>query len=238
MKAVIYSRVSTSQQKEEGKSLDAQYESCLAKAKELGYQTEDICVLKEAWSGLDLYRPRLNELREWIRNQEIKALIVYDTHRFSRDPTHLLLLAEECSKAGVELHFIAEPFDNSLEGQLLNFVRGWASKVEVVRKRDYSIRGHHQRAKSGKIPIGQTGRCYGFTYIKGKGEGQGIRELNEEQAKVVQNIFEWFVHERLKPDPITMRLDSMGIPTATGKKHWHFSTIRQILHNPAYIGKT
>lgn len=81
MKVALYCRVSTVQQKEEGKSLDAQYESCLAKAKELGYQPDDVCVLKEAWSGLDLYRPQLSQLREWIRNREIEALVVCDTHR-------------------------------------------------------------------------------------------------------------------------------------------------------------
>jgi hypothetical protein len=42
-------------------------------------------------------------------------------------------LADEFDKAGVKLCFVTEPLDNSMEGQLLGFVRGWASKLEAVK---------------------------------------------------------------------------------------------------------
>jgi len=115
---------------------------------------------------------------------------------------------------------------------------GWASEFEAAQIRERCVRGHRQRAKSGKIPIGQTGKCYGYAYISGKEEGQGIRQINEEQAKVVEEIFSWFVWELVRPNRIALRLDAMGIPTATGKRHWNHSTVRQILRNIAYTGRT
>jgi len=46
-------------------------------------------VLQEVFSGLTLDRPKLTELREWVKRKEIDAVIVYSTDRLSRDPVHL-----------------------------------------------------------------------------------------------------------------------------------------------------
>ena len=48
----------------------------------------------------------------------------------------LALSAEERQKAEVGLVFVTEPMDNSPEGQLLTFVRGWASALEREKIKD------------------------------------------------------------------------------------------------------
>ncbi|MCL0077341.1 recombinase family protein, partial [Dehalococcoidia bacterium] len=133
MKAALYARVSTEDQEREGTSLQSQEKACLKKASELGYEVPDGYLLKEVYSGLTLDRPRLTQLRQWVRNKEIDAVVLYSTDRLSRDPVHLLLLVEELDKAKVALIFVTEPMDNSMEGQLLSFVRGWASKLEAIK---------------------------------------------------------------------------------------------------------
>jgi site-specific DNA recombinase len=67
MKAGIYCRVSTEDQEREGTSLDSQVSACLAKARELGCETPGDYVFKEAWTGADTDRPKLNELRDLIK---------------------------------------------------------------------------------------------------------------------------------------------------------------------------
>lgn len=136
MRVAIYCRVSTEDQEREGTSLDSQLEAGVRRARELDSGTKNLRILKEVYSGLTLERPKLTELRESVRRGEVDAVVVYSTDRLSRDPVHLLFLVEEFEKAGVKLDFVTEPLDNSLEGQLLGFVRGWASKVEALKIRE------------------------------------------------------------------------------------------------------
>lgn len=236
--AVAYCRVSTENQEREGSSLDSQLEGCITKGQESGYNVPEDRIIKEVWSGLTLERPKLTELRQWVRNRETDAVIVYSTDRLSRDPVHLLVLAEEFDKAKVPLIFVTEPMDNSMEGQLLSYVRGWASKLEAVRIAERTKRGRRDRACQGKLPSGSHARLYGYTYIRGRGVGEGIRYVNEQEAKWVREIFRWLVEERMSGEAITNRLRDLAVPTPSGRGYWQSCTVKQILKNPAYCGKT
>ena len=77
-KAAIYARVSTQEQKIEGTSLDSPLEFNLNKAKELDLETDGY-IIEEVWPGLTLDRPKLNQVRDWVRQKQIKAVIVYST---------------------------------------------------------------------------------------------------------------------------------------------------------------
>ena len=66
MKAVIYCRVSTEGQEQDGTSLQTQKEACLRYCQSKGY--EIAIQYNEAYSGLSLERPRLTELRELVRS--------------------------------------------------------------------------------------------------------------------------------------------------------------------------
>lgn len=78
-------------------------------------------------------------------------------------------------------------------------------------------------------------RPYGYDILKTR----TARTLvpNEDEAPIVQKIFEWTVKDKLTPRKIAERLDSLGIPTYTGSPEWSGSTVKTILTNPTYIGK-
>ena len=61
--AAIYCRVSTEDQEREGTSLQTQLEVCLNYCKDKSYNVA-YC-FSEAYSGLTLERPKLNELGNW-----------------------------------------------------------------------------------------------------------------------------------------------------------------------------
>lgn len=236
--AAIYCRVSTEDQEKEGSSLDSQLEACLRMAREQCYDVPEEYVTHEVWSGLTLERPDLTELRNWVRHNEVDAVVVYSTDRLSRDPVHLLLLVEEFDKKGAKLLFVTEPLDNSMEGQLLTFVRGWASKLEAVKIRERTMRGKRSRALSGKLPSGSHAHLYGYEYVPGKEEGQGIRRVNEDEAKWVREMFRWLTEEQMSTNKIMYRLRSGNAPTPSGKGYWIKRTVGKILRNPAYCGRT
>lgn len=235
-RAAIYARVSTSQQAEEGSSLESQIAILTQLASEKGYELSPEFIFEEDWSGEDLERPELDRLRSVAREGLVSAIFVYSNDRLSRDPLHFLLLVDEWTKQGTEILFAKEPLDTSEEGKLIAYVRGYASKLEAVRIRDRSRRGLRARAEKGLI-VGGYHR-YGYRYIPGKGPGQGVRVVNEREAGMVRQIFKWALEERLTAHAITIRLQEEGIPTPRGGRLWHVSTVNRILRCREYIGQT
>ena len=237
MRVGIYTRVSTDSQEVEGTSLDSQLEACLVKAKKLGYETCEDYTIRETYSGLSLDRPKLNELREWVRDKQVDAVIAYTLDRLSRDPVHFIILQEELERAGVALIMVTEDVDSSDMGKLIAYIKGFAAKLEAEKIKERTLRGKRARALAGKLPANSHAKLYGYSYMPGKGVGEGIRYINEEQAAVVRKIYQWLL-EGMSTDALTYRLRELGIPTPSGKGYWIRSTVLQILKNPAYCGKT
>ena len=238
MRAAIYCRVSTEDQEREGTSLQSQVEGCLNKARELGYDVPEEFTVLETYSGLTLDRPKLPQLRQWVRDKEVEAVIAYTLDRLSRDPVHFIILQGELERAGAELILVTETVDSSDLGKLITYIKGYAAKLEAEKIRERTMRGARTRAGQGKIPIGGTGKLYGYTYVMGKGEHEGKRYVNEEGAKWVREMYRWLIDEGLTVNAITYRLRALGVPTPGKSQFWRKSTVHEILTNPAYMGKT
>jgi len=238
VRAAIYARVSTEDQKREGTSLESQVAACLNKASDLGYQVDEEHIFLETRSGADLDRPELLGVRNLIKQKEVQALVCHSTDRLARNPIHIAIVAEECEGQGVQLVFVTEPLDSSPEGQLIRYVKGYAAQIEREKIRERTMRGKRMRALAGKLPSGSHAHLYGYDYVPGKGAGEGIRRINEEQAHWVRQMFRWLVDEGVSTHAITYRLRDSGVPTPSGEGYWHESTVQKILKNSAYCGKT
>ena len=236
MKVVTYTRVSTENQETEGTSLDTQERACLVKAEGIAAPGDDVVVLREVCSGLTLERPELSKLRECVRTGQVKAVVVYSADRLARDGLHLLLLVEEIEKAGATLAFVTEPHQSTPEGQLLTFVRGWASKLEALKIKERTGRGMRERNRKGLLT--GKGKLYGYLYLKGKGESRGIRIPDLDKSPTVVNIFQWYSQEGLSLDGLAKRLYTLGILAPNGGGTWTSATLRNLLRNRAYIGET
>ncbi len=183
MKAVAYCRVSTKAQAEEGTSLESQQKACERLAMEKGYEVSQ--VFKEDWPGDSLDRPELNRLRDLMRSDHVSAVVCHATDRLARNPIHLAIFAEECQKNEIELLFVTEPLDNSPEGQLIQFVKGYAAQIEREKIRERTVRGKHMRAVQGKLPQGTGKGIYGYRYNKTVGR----RVVVQTEADVIRRMF-------------------------------------------------
>jgi site-specific DNA recombinase len=229
MKAALYSRVSTEMQADEGTSLDSQVVACLAKARELGYETPGDYVFKEAWTGTDTDRPKLNELRDLIKQRLIDAVICYSTDRLARNAIHIAIIAEECDKRGIELVFVTEPLDNSPEGQLIRYVKGYAAQIEHEKIRERTLRGKREKCRQGKMATGGR-RLFGYNTVGGR------RAINPTEAEIVKRIYYWFAHEEYTLYRAMAELNDTAIPSPRGAR-WSEYTILRLLANPAYCGE-
>ena len=89
-RVAIYVRVSTDRQEEEGTSLGSQEERARAYCQSLGYIVS--AVYRETYSGFELHRPELNQLREAIRSGSADVVVAYAVDRLSRNQAHLAIL--------------------------------------------------------------------------------------------------------------------------------------------------
>ena len=233
--AAIYARVSTEIQEKEGTSLQTQLEHCLEYCEGKGYWVAH--QFSEAFSGLSLERTQLSQLRELVRNEAIDVIVCHSLDRLSRDPVHGVIIMQELEKHNMSLEAVTETVDSTEVGKLITYIRGFASKLEAEKIRERTSRGKKARALSGKLPANSHARLYGYTYIPGRGVGEGVRYINDEQAEIVRKMFGWLL-EGLSTHAITYRLRGLDIPTPSRKGFWLKSTVQHILRNPAYYGKT
>ena len=230
--AAVYTRVSTDSQELEGTSLDTQLEACLEKAKELGYETKPDYTIQETYSGLSLDRPKLNQVRQWVRDKEVDAVVAYTLDRLSRDPVHFIILQEELERAGVVLIMVTEDVDSSDMGKLISHIKGFAAKLEAEKIKERTMRGKRERIKSGKLPAGR-GILFGYDYDKD-------REINvaNNDLKTVKMIGEWLIQEGIFLNEACRRLMEKGIPAPKGGKQWSRGTIGRIMRNSSYAGRS
>lgn len=226
----IYSRVSTEEQAISGYSIGHQIDECRKKA-----SSNEVLIYKdEGISGEILERPSLSRMREDIQKGIINEIICYDPDRLSRKLMHQLLLDDEFRKKGVRLHFVNGEYANTPEGQLFFSMRGAISEFEKEKIKQRTKGGKVKKAKNGKV-LGAYG-LYGYDYDKVK----ETYVINEEQAKVVRMIFDYFT-EPTSPfkgmNSIAKHLTEIGLPTAKNKGIWHRNVVRQILANESYTGK-
>lgn len=89
---------------------------------------------------------------------------------------------------------------------------------------------------SGNFIGGQS--PYGYNKIKiteGRKKHPTL-EINEDEAKVVRMVFDWYGNEGIGAQAITNRLNDMGLRARSGKR-WTKASIRTMLENEHYLGK-
>nr|WP_242527560.1 recombinase family protein [Ktedonosporobacter rubrisoli] len=239
LRAVIYCRVSTDKQEQDGESLEYQEEKCLQYAALHGIEV--ILVLKETKSGYIHYslREKLTVARQMLRDGLADMIIVWDLRRFSRNFVHSAMIFEEIESHGGEIVSVSENIDNSLTGRLIRSILAWSAESEREKIVEYANRHWKGRFEQG-LPIG-TGRApYGWDW---KDEDKTAYIINKEETGVRLSIAEMFLEEDMSLRAIAHHLTEAGITTPTklrgvNKKEsfWRASTVYMFLADPVNIG--
>ena len=164
MRAALYARVSTEDQAK-NYSIPSQLEAMRKFALEHGFDVVREFI-DEGVSGTILDRPALNELREYIRQNMAEAVIAYDPDRVSRKLVHLMVLADEFERHGIQLHFVTQSMGQSPEDRMLFGMKGLFAEYERTKLLERTTRGKLRKAKDGKQPGGKS--LYGYRLVNGK----------------------------------------------------------------------
>jgi site-specific DNA recombinase len=239
---IIYCRVSTEDQKDNGTSLASQERYCLEFAKRMGWRV--LRVVKEDYSGNKLEERRLFAgVREDIRLGKANILLCYHPDRMSRNQTHALIIFEGICEAGAELHFVeGGKIEDSPIGRAMLMLFATGAAIQRHQITENSMRGRKERLLQGKIHNAGV-PLYGYRINREASR----REIYEPEAAVVRKIFDWCANEKLGAHGIALRLIELGFTSPSegnkrklksGRAVWHKSAVWRILRNEAYMGVT
>lgn len=226
-KVAIYVRVSTTNQAEEGYSIDEQ------KAKLTSY-----CDIKDwniyeiytdgGFSGSNTERPALEQLIRDAERKKFDTVLVYKLDRLSRSQKDTLFLIEDIFiKNGIEFLSLQENFDTSTPfGKAMIGLLSVFAQLEREQIKERMQLGKLGRAKAGKSMMWAR-TSYGYNYNK----DTGTMTVNEYEALAVKEIFTSY----LAGMSITKLRDNIN-EEYPKKPAWSYRTIRGILANPVYCG--
>jgi site-specific DNA recombinase len=241
--AVIYTRVSTDEQAENGTSLAGQLDLCRAKAAALGLAVVGEYDDQGVSGARLLTRTGMQNALADIRARRADTLICANLSRFSRDAEHQRTLKREIESAGGRVVFCDMAFDDTPEGDLAFGIMGnfAAYERQVIRKR--TMGGKRRRAEEGQQP--QRSRPpYGYHIVTNAQVAAGLYPphmrgcyvVNEDTAPIARRIFADYLTGK-SLNRIADRLNADGVPPPGTGRGWHMPTIRFILINPVYKGE-
>ena len=152
---------------------------------------------------------------------------VKDISRFARNTVDFLVSIRELKSLNIDVQFVS--VNQTVLGNS-EFILTMFSALAQEESANLSSRvkfGKKINAKNGKVP----NFIYGYNWID-----RYTLEINEEQARVIREIFHLYVNEGMGSRRISILLTQRGVPTFKNANRWVPKTIRRMLSNPLYKG--
>src|SRR6056297_2750478 len=212
--AAIYARVSSDAQAQE-QTIASQVADLRRQVDQDGVTLHDTnCFLDDGVSGSTLHRPALERLRDAAYVGSFQKLYVHSPDRLARKYAYQVLLVDELQKHGIEIVFLNRAIGASPEEDLLLQMQGMFAEYERAKIMERSRRGKRHAATRGSVNV-LSAAPFGYRYIsRSEGDGQASYEIQEEQAAIVRQVFEWVGRDRLSIGEVTRRLTKSDAKTA------------------------
>lgn len=225
-KVVLYIRVSTKGQAEDGYSLEFQREKLLAYCKAMDYAVVGIYV-DDGYTGSNLERPGIQRIIEESGRGKFDAVIVYKLDRLSRSQKHTMYMLEDVFIPN-DIAFVSmnESFDTSTQfGVAMVGILSVFAQLERANISERTFDGRKGRAKEGNWHGGGT-HPIGYDYIDGE------LVINEKEAEQVRMVYEYYSRGMT----ITEICERMGGYNTKHGNWRHPGTVANVLDNPLYSG--
>lgn len=225
MKAVIYARYSSDNQREE--SIEGQIRECLAFAERKNYTVVKNYADRAISGKRADNRPEFQQMISDSARREFELVIVWKIDRFSRDKYDSVNYKSKLNKNGVSVISATEPIDDSPEGKLMESIFEGFSEYYVKDLELKTSRGMTENAIKGKF----NGGSVTFGYIIGEDKQFRTDPVN---ASIVTDIFTRYADgEPIRS--IVDDLNSKGIKNKGREFTYHF--INWLLKNRRYLGE-
>ena len=228
-KVCAYCRVSTDSEEQQ-----TSYSS------QIKYYTEKIKSNPE-WEFVGIYADegisgtQVKKRTEFMRmiddalNGKIDIIIAKSISRFARNTLDTLKYVRLLREHNVDVYFEKENI-HTLELDSEMFLTLYSAFAQAESESTSMNVKMGMRAKMKRGEMNGLARIYGYVWNK---ETKKL-EINEEQAEIVRQVFNWYVSGK-GTSAIAKMLNQKGILTYSGKR-WTNSRIRNMIINEKYVG--
>jgi site-specific DNA recombinase len=234
VKAVIYLRVSTKEQAEEGYSIPAQAKACRRFIADRGWELADEYV-DRGESARTADRPQLQAmLARLAEDRSIDCLVVHKLDRLARNLEDHAAVRAALRKAGVQLHSVTETLEDSASGKHVEGILASIAEFYSANLGQGIRKGMDQKAAQGGWPVRAP---FGYRNVRRDGPGRRGESVLEpdQQAPLVVWAFERYATGELSLATLTEALAEKGLRNRLGNPPG-ISAIHRILRNPVYAG--
>lgn len=231
-RAVVYARVSTERQADEGLSVDSQIEACRRKADELGAAV--VAVYRDdGISGTTDARPGFRGAVHHCGLGGIDYLVCWSSSRFARDQHDAITYKREISGFGTRLVYASQQIDLAThEGWLADSFQqiideNYSRQVSVDTRRSMIKAARDGYFMGGRVPFGYA------VVVSTDGKRRRLQPHGDE-ARLVRWIFEQCAGG-LGAFAIAQACNRQGL-TMRGRP-WGKTTLLNILKSEVYMGQ-
>ena len=225
----IYCRVSTNE-KEQLYSLAAQISALTRAVANVGqWRLADVFIDIASAKG-KIPRREFERLLRECEAHNISIVLTKSISRFGRDTVETLSALNRLKAAGVRVIFEQENLDtDEVDSNLMISVMESFAQAENESRSENIRMGLAMKAANGTSGLYKR-KLYGYA----KNENSEL-VIDNEQAKVVRDIFRWFL-DGASVLGIIKKLSEAGIPSPAGKEQWNKRAIEKMLENEKYTG--
>jgi len=229
-RAVIYCRVSTKEQVDEGNSLVSQERLCREYATKEGYEIAEIFIEKGE-SAKTADRKELKRMMEYCTNKKdsVQAVIAYKVDRISRNIADYSWIKVRLKKYNVIIRSVTEFFEDTPAGRFMESIIANVGQFDNEVRTERSVGGMKEAVQEGryvwKAPLG-----YDNVRIDNK-----ATIAPNSMAPLVTQVFELIAERIYSTDVIRLIMKEKGLIDSKGNavnRGYFFRLIR----NPLYMG--
>ena len=229
MKIAAYARVST-EKESQVESFEKQIEFFNEFTKKNNYELYKLYA-DEGISGKQIkHRKQFQQMMQDAKAKKFDKVVVKDVSRFARNTVDLLQSIRELKSYGIEVDFLNN--GEIMEGgsEFILTILGAMAQQESANMSKRVKFGKDITAKKGRVP----NIVFGYDKIP---DERYTLKINEEEAKIVKEIFESYVYKGIGTTKIAWDLNDRGIRTKKTKSKWVQTSIVRMLKNPIYTGR-
>ena len=238
--ALAYVRLSTEMQHSE----DDQERVCREAAAKRGLVLPDEYIFVDRETGQLASRPGWEAVKELIKSRKVKAVVGYSLSRMFRSLHEALVFWDLVRQHGVVLILAAENQDLRDDDRSEQFFQLRAMIDEwYARSLGNHVRTAQESLFLGNFVFGTITYGYKGVPVAGpptkRGRARCQVAIDEEEARWVMTVFEWFGLGQRSVADIVRELNACGAPLRGNRRTrcWTYTIVRHMLSNSRYIGK-
>jgi len=228
--AIIYARVSTSRQADDGLPIESQIEQAHRKAAILGVTVARVFT-DAGLSGRTDERPAFRDAITYCKTYGVDYFICWSTSRFARNKLDAALYKRDLEKSGTRVAYVSVDLDNRtdsgwmMESMLEIFDEHYSRQVSADTLRSMVKNARDGFFNGGRVPFGYV------ALPDGRRKRLSVVEI---EAQVIRDIFSLYL-SGMGCKAIAMTLNEGG--RLKRGSRWNKNRISETLKNDVYTGK-